>query len=173
MLPRSMNTRWAWSCVLYKQCYFTLLLYILIGAFINSEMTFYQSEINRIRNLCYSNKEHIKTVIGTRHYIDNNFDREISLSLLSYVRFTSKYHLLRLFKKYYGRTPKQYLIDKRIEKAKELLKQGMTVTETCFDIGFESPCTFSTLFKRRTGQSPTEFQKEQLSQRRFNDGFTP
>ncbi len=131
-------------------------------------MTFYQSEINRIRNVCYSNRGQIKTVIGTRHYINNNFDKKLNLDLLSQIRFTSKYHLLRLFKKYYGQTPKQYLTDKRMEKAKELLRQGMTITETCFDIGFESPSSFSTLFKYRVGMSPTEFQKEQLSQSRFN-----
>ena len=122
-------------------------------------MTFYQSEINRIRSICYSNKGQIETVIGTRHYINNNFDKELNLDLLSHIRFTSKFHLLRLFKKYYGQTPKQYLTDKRMEKAKELLKKGMNVTETCFEIGFESPSSFCTLFKSREGMTPNEFQK--------------
>ena len=122
-------------------------------------MAFYQSEINRIRSICYSNKGQIETVIGTRHYINNNFDKELNLDLLSHIRFTSKFHLLRLFKKYYGQTPKQYLTDKRMEKAKELLKKGMNVTETCFEIGFESPSSFCTLFKSREGMTPNEFQK--------------
>jgi len=125
-------------------------------------MTFYQSEITRIRNLCYANQGQIETVIGTRHYINNNFDQELNLDLLSRIRWTSKFHLLRLFKKYYGQTPKQYLIDKRIEKAKELLNQGTNVTETCFDVGFESPCSFSTLFKSRVGMTPSEFQKRAI-----------
>jgi len=122
-------------------------------------MTFYQNEINRIRSICYSNKGQIDTVIGTRHYINNNFDKDLNLDLISRIRFTSKFHLLRMFTRYYGRTPKQYLTDKRIEKAKELLNKGTTVTETCFDIGFESPSSFSTLFKSRVGLTPTEFQK--------------
>ena len=71
--------------------------------------------------------------------------------------------MLRLFKKYYGQTPRQYLIDKRIHKSKEHLINGMTVTETCFAVGFESLGSFSTLFKTKTGKSPTEFRKEQLS----------
>jgi AraC-like DNA-binding protein len=127
-------------------------------------MTFYQTEINRIKRICYSNKGQIETVIGTRNYINNNFDKELNLKLLSHIRFTSKFHLLRLFKKYYGQTPKQYLTDKRIQKAKELLKEGKPVAETCFEVGFESPSAFSTLFKSREGIAPTEFQKEQLSQ---------
>jgi AraC-like DNA-binding protein len=122
-------------------------------------MTFYQNEINRIKSICYSNKGQMETVIGTRHYINNDFDKELNLDVLSHIRVTSKFHLLRLFKKYYGQTPKQYLIDKRIEQAKELLTQGTNITETCFDIGFESPSSFCTLFKSRTGLTPTEFKK--------------
>lgn len=124
------------------------------------EMTFYQSEITRIKSCCYSSKRQIETVIGLRHYLNNHFDKALSLDLLSHIQFTSKFHLLRLFKKYYGQTPKQYLTGKRIEKAKESLKKGMTVTETCFAVGFESPGSFSTLFKSREGMTPTEFQKK-------------
>lgn len=127
-------------------------------------MTFYHSEINRIQKVHYSNKGQIETVVGIRHFINNNLDKEVNLDLLSHVRFTSKFHLLRLFKKYYGQTPKQYLTERRIEKAKELLKKGMSVTDACFNVGFESPCSFSTLFKSRTGQTPADYKKEQLSQ---------
>lgn len=135
-----------------------------VGSHINREMNFYQSEINRIRKVCYANEGQIQTVIGTRNFIYHNFDKELNLNLLSDIQFTSKFHLLRLFKKYYGLTPKQYLIARRIEKSKDYLKNGMTVTETCFAVGFESPSSFSTLFKSKIGLSPVEFQKEQLSQ---------
>jgi AraC-like DNA-binding protein len=122
-------------------------------------MTFYESEISKIRDIVYSNQGQLDTVIGTRNYIDSNYDADLNLDLLSHIRFVSKFHLLHLFKRYYGQTPKQYLIDKRIEKSKEFLKKGMPITETCFAIGFESPCSFSTLFKSRTGLTPTDFQK--------------
>jgi AraC-like DNA-binding protein len=108
---------------------------------------------------CYSNKGQLNTVIRTRHYINNHFDKALNLDLLSKIRFTSKFHLLRLFKKHYGQTPKQYLIDKRIEQAKTLLKKGTNITDTCFEVGFDSPSSFSTLFKTRVGLTPTEFQK--------------
>ena len=125
-------------------------------------MTFYEKELNRINGIIYSNEEQIQTVIGVRSYIDNNYDNELNLDYLSRIRFVSKYHMLRLFKRHYGLTPRQYLIDKRIAKSKEQLKNGMSVTEACFAVGFESLGSFSTLFKAKTGKSPSEYQKEQL-----------
>src|ERR1041385_6737733 len=101
-------------------------------------MTFYESEIKRISGSLYSNKGQLNAVIGARHYIDNHYATNLDLDTLSQVRFVSKYHLLRLFKKYYGLTPRQYLTDKRIEKSKEHLKKGMNITDTCFAVGFES-----------------------------------
>jgi len=137
----------------------------------NEIMTFYEREINRINNIIYSNQEQIETVIGVRNYIDNNYDTDLNLDLLSHLRFISKFHLLRLFKKHYGQTPRQYLIDKRIEKSKEHLKNGMLVTETCFAVGFESLGSFSTLFKTKAGKSPSKFQNEQLSRSKSYSKF--
>jgi len=121
-------------------------------------MTFYQREINRIKKTCHSNEEQIKTVIGTRNLINNNYEKELNLELLSNIQFISKFHLLRLFKKYYGITIRQYLIDTRLEKAKEFLSNGRSVTATCFAVGYESPSSFSTLFKNKTGLTPIRFQ---------------
>jgi methylphosphotriester-DNA--protein-cysteine methyltransferase len=123
-------------------------------------MTYYQKEINRIKEICYSNKRQLDAVIKTRNYINNNLHKEVNLVLLSNIGFASKFHLLRLFKKYYGQTPKQYLTDKRIEKSKEHLEKGMTVTDTCFSVGFECPASFSTLFKNKIGLTPIQFQKK-------------
>ena len=126
-------------------------------------MTFYQEKLNQTKSNCYANEQQIEAIIETRNFIDTNFEKDLKLDFLSHMRFTSKYHLQRLFKRYYGQTPRQYLIDKRIEKAKEKLKNGMSVTETCFAVGFESLGSFSKLFKTKTGKSPSAFQKEQVS----------
>ena len=127
-------------------------------------MTFYQREIDRIRKKCYANEQQVATVIGVRRFINNNFEQDLNLDFLSRIRFTSKFHLLRLFKKYYGQTLNDYLTDIRIQKAKLYLKQGKTVSETCYAIGFESPSSFSTLFRRKMGLPPSVFQKKQYSQ---------
>lgn len=126
-------------------------------------MTFYETEIKRIRKQCYSNDHQLETVIATRSYIDINYEQALNLDVLSHIRCTSKYHLQRLFKRYYGITPKQYLIDKRIEGSKERLAKGVTVTQTCYAVGFTSLSSFSTLFKAKTGKTPSQYQKEQVS----------
>ncbi len=126
-------------------------------------MTFYEREIERIRNNSFSNEKQLEVVIATKNFIDTNFDQKLNLDFLSYKHFTSKYHLLRLFKKYYGQTPRQYLIDKRIEKSKDQLKTDATVTQVCFAVGFESLGSFSSLFKNKVGKSPSDYKKEQLS----------
>lgn len=122
-------------------------------------MNFFKREIQRITKESYSKQWQIDIVIGLKNYIDTNFKEKLNLNLFSSIRFVSKYHLLRLFKKYYGQTPNQYLIDKRIEVSKKYLKQGLSVSETCFDVGFESLSSFSLLFKRKTGFTPSEFKK--------------
>ena len=126
-------------------------------------MTFYEKQLKSVKSLVYSNQRQLDTVIGIRNEIEKNYHTDLNLEVLSQNQFISKFHLLRLFKRYYGLTPRQYLIDKRIEKSKENLKNGMSVTEACFAVGFESLGSFSTLFKSKTGKSPREFRKEQLS----------
>ncbi|WP_285008049.1 helix-turn-helix domain-containing protein [Pedobacter faecalis] len=122
-------------------------------------MTYYQTEFIRIRQLVYPNQQQLDGVIGLKRFMDSNFDQDLNLDALAEAGFVSKFHLLRLFKRYYGQTPMQYLTGIRIERAKELLKSGMPVTQTCFAVGFESPASFSTLFKRRVGQTPLAYQK--------------
>lgn len=126
-------------------------------------MTFYEQKLSELKQSLYKNQGQIDAVIAIKNYIDNNYESELNLELLSKIQLISKYHLLRLFKKYYGQTPKQYLIDKRIAQAKKHLQNNKNVTETCVAVGFESLGSFSVLFKNKTGKSPYKFQKEQLS----------
>lgn len=129
-------------------------------------MTFYSNELIRVRRLFYSNAVHISSVVKTRNFINNHFAQKLDLDTLSGIACSSKYHLIRLFRQYYGQTPLQYITEKRIEKSKELLRNGVSVAHTCYLVGFSSPCSFSTLFRNRMGVAPSEFQKKQFSQSR-------
>lgn len=126
-------------------------------------MTFYEQKLKSLKKNLYHNQDQIKTIIAVRNYIDSNYETDLNMILLSKIMLISKYHLIRLFKRYYGLTPRQYLTNKRIEKSKDNLRMGMTVTETCYSIGFSSLGSFSVLFKTKTGKTPAEFRKEQFS----------
>ncbi|HEX6709275.1 MAG TPA: AraC family transcriptional regulator [Rubrobacter sp.] len=72
----------------------------------------------------------------------------------------SPYHFLRVYKGVYGETPHEFLTRLRIEKAKTLLARGShNVTEACFEVGFSSLGSFSTLFAQRVGLSPSEYRR--------------
>ena len=120
---------------------------------------FYQNEVIKFNSMLYGDLLHIKTLTRTKRYLDNHFHVDINLHVLALSQGFSKYHLLRLFKFYFGITPRQYQISKRIEEAKNKLKNGCRVAESCYDVGFQSTTTFSTLFKRKTGMTPMEFKK--------------
>ena len=121
--------------------------------------SFYQDQIISFNNVLYSDPFHLKILNRTKRYLDLNYYNKIELKDLALLQGFSQYHLLRLFKFYYGITPKQYQINKRIHEAKNKLKNGCRVAESCYDVGFQSTTTFSTLFKRKTGMTPMEFKK--------------
>ena len=72
----------------------------------------------------------------------------------------SPYHFLRLHKQAFRETPHEFLTRLRIERAKTLLAGGgHNVTEACFEVGFSSLGSFSTLFAGRVGLSPSEYRR--------------
>lgn len=71
---------------------------------------------------------------------------------------------IRSFKKHTGTTPGQYLSDIRINKAKELLKDGtFNISETAEFVGYDNPLYFSRIFKKNVGLSPSEYLKKEQS----------
>jgi transcriptional regulator GlxA family with amidase domain len=87
-------------------------------------------------------------------------DEPLTLEDLSAEADLSVYHLLRTFRAAFGETPHEYLTRLRLERAKELLTvSSRPVTDICFDVGFSSLGSFSTLFRRQVGLSPAEFRR--------------
>lgn len=101
-----------------------------------------------------------KRIVRAKTFIDGNFQDDIDVSNIADEANYSKFHFIRLFKKAYGHTPRQYLIIKRIEFAKKMLESEPSVKSVCFDSGFSSVGTFSTLFKDRTGKTPSDYTRE-------------
>ena len=100
-----------------------------------------------------------KRIVQAKLFIDNHFSDHIDLNNISDEAYFSKFHFIRLFKTIYGHTPHQYLIKVRIENAKEFLQKDISVTDTCFNVGFDSLSSFSGLFKRYTNLSPSQYQQ--------------
>jgi AraC-like DNA-binding protein len=98
-----------------------------------------------------------KRIVQAKLFIDANYHHDIDLDNISDEACFSKFHFIRLFKKTYGKTPHQYLTVVRIEKAMQLLQAGQNVSEVCYAVGFDSVSSFSGLFKRIAGQSPSAY----------------
>lgn len=102
-----------------------------------------------------------RRIVQAKLFIDSHYHENIYLSDSADEALFSKFHFIRLFKKIYGRTPHQYLTYVRIENAKLLLQTRMSVTDVCFDVGFESVSSFTGLFRRIVGQTPSSYQAQQ------------
>lgn len=102
------------------------------------------------------NAKNIKTVID---YMNENYVSGVSCSDLANLIKMNKFGFIRSFKSETGRTPYEYLLDLKIEKAKKMLKSNeFTVTEISMMCGFSSHSHFTSTFKKRVGISPTEYK---------------
>jgi len=123
-------------------------------------MTYYSDEVNRISKSLYPHDDLTRQIIQSKLYIDKHFSESINLDKIAGKALVSKFHFIRVFKKYYGRTPNQYLQEVRIERAKLLLPKGKSISEVCSAIGFTSKTSFTALFKKKTGKTPMVFQNQ-------------
>ena len=103
-----------------------------------------------------------RRIVQAKLFIDRHYAEPIDLSQIADEAFFSRFHFSRLFKLAYGRTPHHYLTQVRLDKARELLALGKAVNAVCLQVGFDSPASFSNLFKRHTGSSPSRYQAGQL-----------
>lgn len=94
-------------------------------------------------------------------FMESNFAFEISNSILAQKCHISEEHFRKQFTKIYGISPKQYIINIRLNMAKQLLSEGTlkinAISEKC---GFSNPYHFCRLFKDKTGLTPSEYTKQ-------------
>jgi AraC family transcriptional regulator len=93
-------------------------------------------------------------------YIHEHLDAELSLDHLAAVAHISPYHFARLFKNSTGLSPHQYVIARRVERAKGLLREGtrLPLAEIAAEVGFADQSHFTRHFKRLVGVTPRQFQ---------------
>lgn len=102
-----------------------------------------------------------RRIVQAKLFIDNHYGENIDLDNIAYQACFSKFHFIRLFKTIYNKTPHQYLSHIRIEKAKMLLNECGLVSEVSFAVGFYSISSFTGLFKRTVGLTPSAYQQQQ------------
>lgn len=117
--------------------------------YINAHKLEFSKASTRLANADY--------ILDAQFMLNNQLDQDLHLDTLASQIGVSKFHLIRLFKKSFGLTPHQYLIEKRLNRALELLPK-MPVNEVAAAIGFSDASSFGKAFKQKFGITPSLFK---------------
>ena len=101
-----------------------------------------------------------------KFYIDSKPRANVTVASLAETFHLSQPYIISIVRKKFGITPKQYILQGRIDAAKKLLTKGHTeIKEISEILGFSSPYHFSTAFKKITGETPYQYRRENTAQK--------
>lgn len=92
-----------------------------------------------------------------RDLMDRHCADPLDVPAIAGAALMSAAHFSRKFRAAYGETPYSYLMTRRIERAKALLREGVSVTDACFSVGCTSLGSFSSRFREIVGETPSEY----------------
>ena len=99
-------------------------------------------------------------LVRARDLMDSGYAKPLDLDALARVARVSPRHFSRSFRQTFGETPHQYLLTRRIERARYLLRTtDMQVADVSLEVGWGSVGSFTTTFRRHVGVSPTEYRR--------------
>lgn len=108
-------------------------------------------------NLSYvTNAVYDEKTIAILQYLNTHLTQKISIDDLSSRFYISKFYMMRRFREETGYTIHNYLVSKRLLLARELIAGGCSVTDACYQCGFQDYSTFSRAYKKQFGQTPRE-----------------
>lgn len=163
------------------------------GAFIfdSSKLTAHAQEIARVCSACANNKVAKEAVVKlllsfcysfdenteivgvqnaverAKRYIDENYYKKILIEDLALRVGVERKYLRMLFVKSFGVSPKEYLMKKRIDRAKFLLERNdVNVSLVAFSVGYDDVLEFSRIFKKHVGVSPKQYRQEFLQNKK-------
>ncbi|MBP9995855.1 MAG: response regulator [Lachnospiraceae bacterium] len=115
-----------------------------------------------VGNMTTGTEDHTHHLIKKAvEYIENNFYKDISLEEISQMLNLSSYYFSKLFKEEKGEGFVEYLTKRRVDEAKELLKDPeKSIKEIGSSCGYFDPNYFSRIFKKATGMTPTEYKEK-------------
>jgi transcriptional regulator GlxA family with amidase domain len=93
-----------------------------------------------------------------RDFMDRDYAEPLDVPAMARAALMSPAHFSRKFRAAYGETPYTYLMTRRIERAKALLRQGMSVTDACVTVGCTSLGSFSSRFTEIVGETPSQYR---------------
>jgi transcriptional regulator GlxA family with amidase domain len=96
--------------------------------------------------------------------MDREYAQPLDVPAMARAALMSPAHFSRKFRAAYGETPYSYLMTRRIERAKALLRQGKSVTDTCVAVGCTSLGSFSSRFTEIVGMTPSQYRERDHSQ---------
>ena len=98
--------------------------------------------------------------VSMREYIDSHISDKITVKKLASLIYRSESQAIRIFRKSFGITPYDYVIDCRINRAKSIIKNtSVPIKDIAFSMNFADEHYFSGIFKKKTGYSPSEYRK--------------
>lgn len=107
-----------------------------------------------------NHRKYIEKFLFTCNYINKHMTENITLDEVAAITGFSKYHFMRLFKQFTNVTFYEYLSQRRITRAEELIMEDqLSITEIAMRSGFGSLSTFNRVFRGKNGCSPTEYRK--------------
>jgi transcriptional regulator GlxA family with amidase domain len=103
--------------------------------------------------------DELRRLRRARDRMDREFAQPLDVPALAHTALMSSAHFSRRFREAYGETPYAYLMTRRIERAKALLRRGdLSVTDVCFAVGCTSLGSFSARFTELVGQTPSAYR---------------
>jgi transcriptional regulator GlxA family with amidase domain len=103
--------------------------------------------------------DELRRLRRARDQMDREYDKPLDVPALARTALMSPAHFSRRFRDAYSETPYSYLMTRRIERAKALLRRGdLTVTDVCFAVGWGSLGSFSARFTELVGESPSAYR---------------
>ena len=132
--------------------------YNICEVLLRSQMNFItkMESINRIK--ASTRMEIVKRVFCAKQIMDDIYMNNFNLDELARSCALSKFFLIKCFKQVFHTTPNQYFIGRKIEKAKELLAAGKTVSEVACTLNYPNIFSFSRQFKLCTNLSPSKYK---------------
>ncbi|HMV09443.1 MAG TPA: AraC family transcriptional regulator [Cyclobacteriaceae bacterium] len=130
-------------------------------------------EIESVQKCKASTKAEIfERLTRAKDFIYSAYNTDITLAEIAEIACLNQFYFLRQFRKLYKTTPHQFLTQRRMQVAAELLKQSKkNVVEICGDVGFSDIASFSKLFKRTFGLTPLQYRQQHQASMSTCRGF--